>query len=99
MPRKKNEEEPTADISLTIAAYNLGEANEAYRERYRLAVKKELEKRYPSAVVAVDVHVNRGRSTIFEDEASVSGKDEDGERISRRTVLGIAQDVWNEGGW
>lgn len=86
-------------IDLTIAAYNLGDLGEKEQERYRRAVKKALESRYPTTVVSVDVHVNRAKCQMFHDAVECSGQDENGEKIKGRAVLDVVQEVWNQGGW
>lgn len=65
-------------------------------EAYRLAVQRKLESEYPDTTITVVVSDRAGdRDTV-----EVTGEDlEEDESLVRETVLGIASDVFDAGGW
>ena len=86
----------TPTISLSIAAYNLGDLahDPAGLESYRAGVASAIEARWPTADVTVEIVEPR---ESFEDVADARGF-EDGDEIAEVevTVLAIAQDVWSD---
>ena len=83
-------------ITLTIAAYNLGELAQdpVGLEAYRAGVQRALEERWPGAEVTVEV---APPGEAFEDEVDARGF-QDGDEIAEVEVaaLAIAQDVWSD---
>jgi hypothetical protein len=79
-------------IHLDIAIQNLGNGSEEDNERYRAAVETAISRAYEGAEVSVSLFGDGNR-----DRAYVDGFED--EEQTQAAVRGIAQDVFNRGGW
>ena len=82
-------------IHLDIATNNLGTASSPQdHERYRAAVETRLRSAYLGDEVSVGLTDDGDRNRVFVDGPSGLAEEQ-----IQETVRGIAQDIFNRGGW